>query len=212
MRNGKRGWFTLEFEQEAVRLVESGQTLAAAARSLCVVEQTLGNWIKLHGVGALKGVTGMSAVVTPLVAWLAMNSMFLLWHIPGAYDFALEHEGWHAVEHIRFLSTSLLFWWCILRPWPANRTPQNWGILHYLVTADIVNTMLSAFLAFCGRPVYSFYATHANPFHVSLVDDQILGAAIMWVFGSLVFLIPAMVVAVQLAGMQSTRRISSRLG
>jgi transposase-like protein len=31
---GKRGRYTLEFKQEAVRLVESGQTMAAAARSL----------------------------------------------------------------------------------------------------------------------------------------------------------------------------------
>ena len=36
MRNGKRGRYTLECKQEAVRLVESGQTLAAAARSLGV--------------------------------------------------------------------------------------------------------------------------------------------------------------------------------
>ena len=62
MRNGKRVRYTLEFKQEAVRLVESGQTQAAAARSLGVVEQTLGNWIKLHRAGALKGVTGKSTV------------------------------------------------------------------------------------------------------------------------------------------------------
>ena len=46
MRNGKRGRYTLEFKQEAARLVESGQSQAAAARSLGVVEQTLGNWVK----------------------------------------------------------------------------------------------------------------------------------------------------------------------
>ena len=62
MRNGKRGRYTLEFKQEAVRLVESGQTLASAARSLGVVEQTLGNWIKLHRAGALKGESGKSGV------------------------------------------------------------------------------------------------------------------------------------------------------
>jgi transposase len=64
MRNGKRGRYTLEFKQEAVRLVESGQTLASAARSLGVVEQTLGNWIKLHRAGQLKGVVGKSAVTS----------------------------------------------------------------------------------------------------------------------------------------------------
>ena len=62
MRNGKRGRYTLEFKQEAVRLVESGQTVAAAARSLGVVEQTLGNWIKLHRAGQLKGIVGKGTV------------------------------------------------------------------------------------------------------------------------------------------------------
>ena len=62
MRNGKRGRYTLEFKQEAVRLVESGQSLAAAARSLGVVEQTLSNWVQAHRAGALKAVVGKSAV------------------------------------------------------------------------------------------------------------------------------------------------------
>ena len=57
-----RARYTLEFKQEAVRLVESGQTMAAAARSLGVVEQTLGNWIKLHRAGTLKGAGGKQRV------------------------------------------------------------------------------------------------------------------------------------------------------
>jgi transposase len=39
MSNGKRGQYTLEFNQEAVRLVESGHRIAKAARRLEVVEQ-----------------------------------------------------------------------------------------------------------------------------------------------------------------------------
>ena len=38
-----RARYTLEIRQEAVRLVEGGQSIAAAARSLGVVEQTLFN-------------------------------------------------------------------------------------------------------------------------------------------------------------------------
>ena len=41
MEKAKRARYTLEFKQEAVRLVDTGQTLAAAARSLGLVEQTL---------------------------------------------------------------------------------------------------------------------------------------------------------------------------
>jgi transposase len=58
MRDGQRGRYTLEFKQEAVRRVESGQTIAAAARDLGVVEQTLFNWIKAHRAGKLKEVNG----------------------------------------------------------------------------------------------------------------------------------------------------------
>ncbi len=31
----------------------------------------------------------------PVVAWLAMNVTFLLWHAPAAYDYALWNEPWH---------------------------------------------------------------------------------------------------------------------
>ena len=137
-------------------------------------------------------------LVTPVVAWLAMNVTFLVWHIPGLYSFALEHERWHAVEHLCFLGTSMLFWWCIVRPWPSSTQQRSWGILIYLIAADVVNTLLSAFLSFCGRPVYQFYVDHPNPFHVLPLEDQVLGAVIMWVIGSLAFIVPAMLITIRL--------------
>ena len=146
-------------------------------------------------------------LVTPLVAWLLMNLAFLGWHIPAAYDFALGHENWHAVEHLCFLGTSILFWWCILWPWPAQTHRRNWGILIYLVAADVVNTMLAAFLAFCDRPVYRYYLDHPNLFGVDPLQDQVLGAVVMWVLGSLAFLLPAMVITVRLGSASHDRRV-----
>jgi putative membrane protein len=134
----------------------------------------------------------------PIVAWLLMNVTFLAWHIPAAYDFALEHENWHVFEHLCFLTSSLLFWWCLLRPWPASRKQQGWGMLVYLVSADVVNTMLSAVLAFFDRPVYRFYLHHPAGFGLPPLEDQVLGAVVMWVFGSLVFLVPAILITSRL--------------
>jgi len=48
--------YTLEYKQEAVRLVSSGQRVAAAAKALGIVEQTLANWAKAEKVGQLRGV------------------------------------------------------------------------------------------------------------------------------------------------------------
>ena len=62
MTKAARARYTLEFKQEAVRMVESGPSIAAAARSLGVVEQTLYNWVKAKREGRLKGAASSKAV------------------------------------------------------------------------------------------------------------------------------------------------------
>lgn len=155
----------------------------------------LPRWVTVHLLGPLIRIRGLRNfghfLITPLVAWLAMNLTFLGWHVPAAYDFALEHERWHQVEHLCFLGTSVLFWWPVIRPWPTREKVAGWLLLLYLVMADIVNTALSAFLAFCDRPVYGYYLREPNAFGVSPLSDQRAGAVVMWVVGSLVFLVPA---------------------
>jgi transposase len=64
MTKAVRVRYTLEFKQEAVRLVESGQSIAAAARALGLVEQTLFNWVKAQREGTLKGGDSPTAVST----------------------------------------------------------------------------------------------------------------------------------------------------
>jgi cytochrome c oxidase assembly factor CtaG len=158
--------------------------------------------VTVHLIGPLIRITMLRKLghllIIPLVAWLAMNLTFLGWHVPAAYDFALEHERWHEFEHLCFLGTSILFWWPIVHPWPTREIYAQWLLLLYLVMADIVNTVLSAFLAFCDRPVYGYYLKEQNAFHISPLSDQRAGAVVMWVIGSLIFLVPAIVVTVRL--------------
>jgi len=137
-------------------------------------------------------------LTTPLVGFAAMSLAFLLWHVPAAYDFALEHEFWHDVEHLSFLFTSILFWHSILRPWPSDRSQRGWDVVLCILAAEGVTSLLCALLAFCGRPVYAFYATTANPLQLSPIDDQTLGAVLMWVVGSFPFLVAAMAITVSL--------------
>ena len=53
--NAARARYTLEFKLEAVRMVDNGESIAATARSVGVVDQTLYNGVKLHKSGKLKG-------------------------------------------------------------------------------------------------------------------------------------------------------------
>ena len=56
MTKTPRARYTLEFKQEAVRLVDDRQTISGASRTLGIVDQTLFNWVKANKQGKLKGV------------------------------------------------------------------------------------------------------------------------------------------------------------
>ena len=137
-------------------------------------------------------------LVRPAVAWIVFNAAFLGWHVPPAYELALRSSAWHETEHACFFITSLLFWFVVLEPWPARSRRSRWTVLPFLLSADIINTGFSAFLCFCGRLIYPSYADVPRVFQISPLNDQIAAAAFMWVIGSLAFLIPAVIITIQL--------------
>ena len=53
-----RARYTLEFKQEAVRLVRGGQSLSSVARGLGVSAQLIDNWVKADAIGSLKDAKG----------------------------------------------------------------------------------------------------------------------------------------------------------
>ena len=149
----------------------------------------------------------------PITGWLALNLAFLGWHIPAAYELALHSEIWHEVEHGCFFFTAILFWWTVIQPWPSRSTQPRWKVLPYLLTADFVNTGLSAFFAFSGRVLYPSYDDTPSVFSISPINDQIAAGAFMWVFGSLIYLVPAVIIVFRLAhGDPSSRNEADALG
>jgi cytochrome c oxidase assembly factor CtaG/ferredoxin len=139
----------------------------------------------------------------PAFCWSAFISINVAWHLPAMYELALRSPSWHRVEHLSFLSTALLFWWPIIQPHPwVARTPR-WLIVPYLFLADFQNTALSAFLVFCDRVVYPTYETAPRITSLTPLEDQAAAGAMMWVAGSVFFLIPVGLITIELL---STRR------
>jgi transposase-like protein len=58
MKAGVRARYTLEFKQEAVRLVRGGEKLSSEGRTLGVSAQSLDNWVKAEASGRLRDVRG----------------------------------------------------------------------------------------------------------------------------------------------------------
>jgi cytochrome c oxidase assembly factor CtaG/ferredoxin len=134
----------------------------------------------------------------PGVGLLIMTAAMWGWHVPGPYQVALRVPLWHGVEHAMFFAGSLLFWWSVVRPWPFVAHWPAWSIPPMLLLADVLNTVIAAFLTFSGRVLYPVYGQVPRLGGLSALDDQVLAGVVMWVPGSLVFLVPAIVVTVRL--------------
>lgn len=126
----------------------------------------------------------------PLVGWVSFSVAFWGWHAPLLYDLALRSHGWHHVEHICFFATAMLFWRPVILAWPARSPGPRWTMIPYLLLADVQNTVLAAILTLSDRIIYPAYAVVPRA-SVSPLDDQSLAGLIMWVPGSLVFLVAA---------------------
>jgi len=93
----------------------------------------------------------------PAVIWAAMNVAYLGWHAPAAFELTFSSEAWHNTEHFCFFLTSVAFWWIVLEPWPRRPRWPRWSAIPYLLSADLINTILSALLVFSGRVLYPTY-------------------------------------------------------
>jgi hypothetical protein len=69
----------------------------------------------------------------------------------------------------------------------------------YLFLGVLANDAVSAVLALWDRVHYPSYAsTDHSLFNLSPLDDQAFAGALMWVFGTLVYLFPAVVITTRL--------------
>jgi cytochrome c oxidase assembly factor CtaG len=134
----------------------------------------------------------------PVLCWLAAMVTLVAWHVPGVFALAMQSQWWHEVEYASFFVTGLLFWWPVIQPWPSVARWPRWCIPLYLFLATLPCDALSAFLAFCDRVVYPSYLTAPRVFNMSPLQDQQCAGALMWTCATFIYLIPSVVVCIQL--------------
>jgi len=149
---------------------------------------------------------GGRVLANPVFCWLAGTVCVIIWHVPGAFDLCLQSKVWHDFEQGSFFVAGLLFWWPVVQPWPSVARWHRWFIPLYLFLATIPCDALSAFLTFCGRVVYPAYASRPRLLNVSALRDQELAGAMMWVWVTFAYLIPAVVITMQILSPPNTAR------
>lgn len=143
---------------------------------------------------ALAGLTFM-----PVAGGLYVSTVWL-WHVPFAYDAAVEHEVLHALEHATLVAAAILFWWPIVRPAPRLHARVHAGLrILYLLAATAQNTALGIVLTVPERAIYPHYARRAAALGVNAVDDQVFGGGLMWAMGHM-YLLPILLILYEIAG------------
>jgi cytochrome c oxidase assembly factor CtaG len=139
-----------------------------------------------------------SALTHPAICWLGAASTLVAWHIPAIFVLGLRSQIWHGIEQASFLATGLLFWWPVVQPLPNSLKWPEPSILLYLFLATLPCDILSGFLVFCDRVVYSVFLSSPQSFGLSALEDQQCAGALMWTCVTVVYLIAATLFAARL--------------
>jgi cytochrome c oxidase assembly factor CtaG len=114
------------------------------------------------------------------------------WHLPGPYQATLTSELAHSLQHASFIFTALLFWWTILGT-RGGELARGKSVLYLFATA-LSTGALGALLTFAPTLWYPAYAATTAAWGLSPIDDQQLGGLIMWIPGSLAYLVAALAI------------------
>jgi putative membrane protein len=134
----------------------------------------------------------------PVSCWLAGGAAVIGWHLPAAFQLGMRSPEMHILEDLSFLVAGLLFWRPIVQSPPKTASPPRWSMVLYLFFATLPCDVLSAFLVFCNRLVYPFYLSTPHRFNVLPSADQECAGALMWVWVTFAYLIPAVAITMQL--------------
>ena len=141
--------------------------LAEWAPALVVLGVPPGLGAAISHVGAVRALT-RPWIALPL--WLAT---YFLWHLPAAYDAALEQPVLLHAEHASYFAAGCLLWWSAFQdePWHLGAGTRA----AYMFAAFVLGSPLGLLLAFLPDAVYDFYV-EGGAFDVSpLADQQIAG-------------------------------------
>jgi putative membrane protein len=148
---------------------------------------------------------GERLLTQPVIACVLLIVGTWIWHWPPLYDLALTNNAIHDwCEHTTFLAVSILFWAQVIPSAPLHPRLGYPGRMGCVGIAIVQNIVLAVLIAFAQAPLYAPYAHLVTaPGGLTALQDQQLGAGIMWTFGDLPFGIAFSILVHRWLGSQS---------
>ncbi len=123
----------------------------------------------------------------PMLCFAIFNVVLIGWHLPPLYNAAMANHPLHIVQHLILLAASVIMWWPVLSPMPELPRLSYPGQMLYLFLMTIPMALVSVSIAYSGSILYPIYASAPRVMHLSPLEDQMLGALMMWIPGGLYF-------------------------
>ncbi len=137
---------------------------------------------------------GLRKATGPAAVWFLMILFIIGWHDPAMYNAALRSEVVHDLEHLTMFLAGMLFWWTVTGAGPRlHKNMSRPAKIAFVIAAVPPNMALGAALAFSQQPIYSYYSDMPRLWGISVLDDQRLSGIIMWIPGSMMYFMIALV-------------------
>ena len=136
----------------------------------------------------------------PVVASCLHALAVWIWHVPALFVAASENEVLHFLQHASFFFTAVTFWWAVLGRERARPVAVACLFVTMLQTAA-----LGGLLTFAPTPWYAHYGKLRVTDAAALLDQQ-LGGLLMWVPGSLPYVLAALGIAAAWLSRSRTQR------
>jgi putative membrane protein len=142
----------------------------------------VGNWGK-----AAWFQRGWRTLTNPFVAWAIHAVALWVWHAPALFQATLTDEWVHALQHLSFLLSALLFWWSLIH---GRQGLMGYGAATlYVFTTSVHSGLLGALLTFASSVWYPSYIGLTSSWGLTPLEDQQLGGLIMWIPAGLVYIV-----------------------
>ena len=120
-------------------------------------------------------------------AFLLFNVVLITWHLPPVYGLAMAYHPVHIAQHLCFMVGATLMWWPILSPMPELPRLAYPAQMLYLFLLTIPMSLVAVCIAYAGEVLYPAYAAAPRIWGITPLQDQMIGALIMWIPGGLFF-------------------------
>ena len=130
-------------------------------------------------MGTAAGRRVLAVAGSPVFATALWVSVVLGWHLPAAYDAALDDERLHIVEHSSLIVAGLVFWIVVIGRLPSVHRTTLAQRIAALGVAMSASGVLGAALIWSNTVVYSRYSDGDPWFGSSPLQDQRLAGFVM---------------------------------